>query len=93
MNILYFLVMLIIICFYFIQNSQMIEHFHFEVSPERKLCMEQSVCQTVDSNGNCSTLNNPNLNSTNFPHPEILAIVVALVDVTPGLMGGMAISL
>ena len=67
MNILYFLIMLIIICFYFIQNSQMIEHFHFEVSPERKLCMEQSVCQTVDSNGNCSTLNNPNLNSTNFP--------------------------
>ena len=67
MNIFYFLVMLIIICFYFIQNSQMIEHFHFEVSPERKLCMEQSVCQTVDSKGNCSTLNNPNLNSANFP--------------------------
>ena len=44
-----------------------IEHFHFEVSPERKLCMEQSVCQTVDSKGNCSTLNNPNLNSANFP--------------------------
>jgi len=48
-------------------NKNYRENFEFQVSPERKKCMAESVCQKVDKNGNCVIINKNNLNSTNFP--------------------------
>jgi len=48
-------------------NKEYKEYFEFKVSPERKRCMMESVCQGVDKNGDCVITNNKNLNSANFP--------------------------
>ena len=48
-------------------NKKYKEYFEFKVSPERKKCMDKSVCQEVDKDGNCVIMNNTNLNSSNFP--------------------------
>ena len=48
-------------------NKEYKEYFEFQVSPERKICMAESVCQKVDKNGNCIIMSDDNLNSGNFP--------------------------
>ena len=48
-------------------NKEYKEYFEFQVSPERKMCMVESVCQEVDQDGNCVIMNDKNLNSGNFP--------------------------